>query len=675
MFGHFSLDRVTLEEQYRAVHWNEESGFPPERLEYEAAKIADEMEMQHCPESLIKARVFELIMDHAQIAVEPKEFFQDHLRHGFLLQKQRERWIGKVMHTELANEWAARQKHAQLGTFVAEYDFGHTVPNWPDILTLGLPGLLRRVEENWQKKMEEGELDENQKVFYQSCVIVYQAVIRYVGRLAAECHRVAGETEITVDQERLLFCAETLKALCEREPRTLQEGLQLAYLFHILQEEVEGERARSLGGVDRLYRKLYEGDLAAGRLNRQQAGELLKYLFQKFHAWGGDQVYGEPFYIGGALPGGENAVNDLTWLILESYGQLGIANPKIHVRVHPNNPPELMRRVCDCIRGGNSSFVFVSDNCAIPMMQKVGCTEDEAYDYVPVGCYEPGILGREVPCTGNGFVLMPKALELALNNGIDPVTGEVAGLATGGLETFDTFEKLKAAVWQQMQAMTDRALELVSAFEKHYMKMNPAPLFSATMGECVENGQDAYAGGAKYNNSSMYGYGNGTLADSLAAIYKIVYRDHLLTLGEFVRILNSNWDGDETLRLKLLRDEDKWGNDRALPDGLCVEFCEKFAQQVNARKNGRGGRFKAAMFTIDNNFHFAHCLGATPDGRKSGEPFSRNIGPVSGMDRNGITAVIRSCVKLDMQAFPNGSVLDFMLHPSAVEGEEGLDAF
>lgn len=674
MWTHFDENRTALEEQYRRDLWIQESGLSPEALKARFDALCSELQAQALPLPLVKAQLFAFLLDNAQLAVVPEDFFQDHIRHAFLLRSQTGVWTGRVMSGELTDMAQKAALYRRVGLMGAACDFGHTVPDWNDLLALGFPGLLKRVRDERAAHLKNGTLSREQAVFYESCDVVYCAVLRYIHRLAAACRRAALSAS-AANAQRLNFCAEALWALEMHEPQTFHQGLQLAYVYHILQEEVEGERLRSLGGLDRLYKELYERDLSAGRLTRAQAGILLKDFFQKFHALTGDHLFGEPFYIGGVLPGDRDAVNDLTWLIIESYDELKIANPKIHVRLHPNNPPRLLETVCDCIRRGTSSFVFVSDQCALPMMQKAGCTADEAREYVPIGCYEPGILGREMACTGNGGIVLPKVLEITLNNGMDPLTGEKVGLALGNADAFETFDMLIEAVCRQMTFLEDEFAEIITAFERHYMAMNPAPLLSATMIECVQKGADAYGGGAKYNNSSIYAYSNATLADSLAMIYKAVYQRHEVTLCELVSILNANWEKHELLRLKLLRDRDKWGNDRKLPDSICVYLSERFARYANALKNGRGGHFKAAMFTIDHNYKFGKNVGATADGRRAHEPLSRNLGATSGQDRQGVTSMIRSCTKLDLTEFPTGSVLDIVLHPSAVAGREGLEAF
>ncbi|MGI6172503.1 MAG: pyruvate formate lyase family protein [Christensenellales bacterium] len=672
MFGCFDKNRTAIEEQYRQTRWNEASGLPEEELIQAVFALDERLESEGHSKEIIKARLFEYVMDNAHLAAQPEDFFQDHILHGFALQKVREKWIAAVVNGDLRALWEERNALYRDGVGSACYDFGHTVPDWYDVQALGLPGLLARVE---AAHTSAASLTREQDDFYTACEIVYRSAMRYCLRLAAECKRVAAACEKGDDADRLRFCADALKNLTVRAPETLHEALQLAYIFHILQEEIEGERLRSLGGLDRIYRCFYEDDIASGRFTKAQISELWQNFFQKFHALTGDQLFGEPMYLGGTLPGGDCAVNELSYLILDSYDRLDIANPKFHIRISKNTPRAFIRCVCECIRGGNSSFVFVSDECAIPMMMKVGATEDEAREYVPIGCYEPGILGREVACTGNGGFSLPKMLELALHDGIDPLTGRQIGLRTGDPADFDTFDDLKNAVLAQMKFFMRKTTDTVIELEKHYMRMNPSPLFSATLRECVESGKDAYAGGAKYNNSSAYMYSNATLVDSLVMIDKFVYRTHEYTLPEFIGILDSDWEGHEALRLRALRDEDKWGNDRDLPDALCVELCEEVARYGNSIQNGRGGRFKVAMYTIDFNRFYGEHTGATADGRKAGQILSRNLGASSGMDRCGVTSLMRSCTKLDLTEFPTGTVLDIMLHPTAVAGEEGLGAF
>jgi formate C-acetyltransferase len=672
MWNNFWDDRSFIEDQYHRIKWP--ADFSSENFEKDAEALTADIEAKGTPRSIVKAALFSWTLDNAPVAADPYDFFQDHIRHGFVLEKQREKWIKEALEGEMGELYAESQKAFRLGAYTAHYDFSHTSPDWNDVLSLGFPGLLRRVRENRKRHAGSGDLDAEKKVFYDASELVYLAVLRYVNRLEAACAESAAAEENADKRDRLLFCARNLNAVASHEPQTIFEALQTAYLYYILQEEMERVRMRSFAGLDRLYERFYRGDINSGRFSRKEIKTLLQYFFQKLHA-GLDTYFGNPFFLGGLLPDGSCAYSDFTELIIDAYDELNIKNPKIHIRCSENLPRSFAERICDCIRHGKSSFVFINDDVAVSMMRECGASLEEAREYVPIGCYEPVIMGKEVGCTENGGLNMPKTLEIALHNGIDPLSGEELGLKTGEPESFKTFDDLLAAVKSQQRFFIERAQEIIVESEKRYMRMNPSPLFSATMAQCVEQGKDAYAGGARYNNSSFWAYSPGSLVDGLSAIYKLVYREKKFTLPELVKILDADWKGREDLRREMLRDLDKWGNNRELPDRICVEISKNFAEAVNGLRNGRGGRFKAAMFTINYNVDYGVKTGASADGRKKGEPLSRNMGASTAMDRAGVTALIESVTKLDHSAFPDGSVLDVMLHPSAVEGAEGLNAF
>ena len=223
--------------------------------------------------------------------------------------------------------------------------------------------------------------------------------------------------------------------------------------------------------------------------------------------------------------------------------------------------------------------------------------------------------------------------------------------------------------------MVNKALNYIAKIETYYMDAGPDPILSAMLSPCVEKGMDAYAGGAKYNNSSYYMHSIATLADSIAAVRKIVFTEKRMTFDELGIILQNNWQGHEKLRLEMLTSSEKYGNNLDSVDSIAVDFAAYTAGLINGRPNGRGGIFKSANFSIDFCFTNGRKTMATPDGRRTGEPNSKNLSAVTAMDRNGITALINSVTKMDHSDFPNGSVLDFVLHPSAVAGEDGLDAF
>ncbi len=651
MTHRFDADRSILDQQYENTAWLPGSGSGPEELEKEIPAL--EAALAGHTKSYIKAKTLEYLCRNGQIAVLREDIFQEKLNARGIMNRQRDRWWRDVSRNfpDEARE-IARASAAQ--AYTAHADFGHTIPDTAALTKLGFTGLIGRLNE------AEAALPsptEAQRDFYASSRIALQAMADFCLRLS-QAEGVSEEN------------AAALAQLASGAPRTMYEAMQIMIVYFYLHEYVAGTRVRSLGRLDEVFYPFYQKELESGALTRDDALELWKYFLNKL--WVMNVPFGLPFCIGGIGRDGHELTNDLSYLIVEAYNFLDIYSPKIHVRVSQQTPEKFVRTVLRCIRGGHSSFVFVNDTVAMKAMMKCGVTEQEARNYLPVGCYEPGIADLEVPCTGNGWLSLPKAIEFVFTDGRDYSTGEQIGAHTGEIASYEAF---KDAVKKQIAFMADRSLRFIAEIEQYYMDAGPDPILSAMLTPCVEKGTDAFAGGAKYNNSSFYMHSIATLADSIAAVRKLVFEEKRMTFAELGGILKNNWEGHEKLRLEMLSDPEKYGNNIDSVDSIAAEFASYTAGLINGRPNGRGGIFKAANFTIDTCFTNGKRTMATPDGRMHGDPNSKNLCAATAMDRKGITALIHSATKMDHSEFPNGSVLDFVLHPSAVAGEDGLDAF
>lgn len=651
MVASFDAKRNSLAQQFETVKWLADSGLSEQELE---AAVQD-MEKSGLPKALIKAKILELIAQKGRIAIDKEDIFQDKLEGKGILRKQRMRWAKQVQEKHLPEE--TREMDCawfELGAYRGNADYSHTSPNSRLMMQIGFSGLRDRVLEAAQR---EG-LTPKQQEFYQSCRIALEAVMTVAQRLAAAIKPYNEENSAA------------LLKLANGKPETIYEAMQLLVLYFFMHDYIGGTRIRTLGRLDVLLEPFYKRDIENGTYTKEEIGEMLKFFLHKF--WSAKVMYDLPFCLGGIDEDGNEVTGELSYLIVEVYNELDIYSPKIHIRVSEKTPESFIKLVLSCIRGGNSSFVFVQDRIAIKGLMDVGIDEIHARNYVPIGCYEPAVWGVEMGCTGNGGVNLPKALEFVFNNGCDLATGKRFGLETGPIENYEGFI---AALKKQIAHMTEQATHYVTEIEKHYGAINPDPLLSCQYDHSVETGVDVYEGGAKYNNSSMYFYSIASLTDAVCAVKKLVFDEKRFTFDELGTILTNNWAGHEKLRLQLLRLPEKYGNNNADADAVAVEFADFCAGLVNNKPNGRGGVFKAAFFTIDNCFKTGEKTMATPDGRKAGEPLSKNLCAVTAMDKKGITALINSATKFDHSKFPNGSVLDFVLHPSAVSGEDGLTAF
>ena len=647
----FSAVRERIAQQYTDIAWLPDSGLDADAL---MARL-DTLEQEYPSAAMIRAEAFRFIVENARIAIDPEDIFQDKLDGNGLIKKLRIRWEKALKAARLPEEAEEIRKAWTLyGTFHATSDYSHTSPNSRLLLEEGFSGVQKRVQ---AAAAREG-LTEKQQEFYKSCDIMLTAMGTAALRLSRAIEPYNKENSIA------------LRHIAQGAPQNTYEALQLLVLYFFMHDYIFGTRIRTLGRLDVLLTPFCRRDLAQGTYTQGQLEEMMKFFLHKF--WAAKVAYDLPFCLCGMDETGEEVTNEVTDLILRCYNELNIYSPKIHIRVSPKTPAATLRQVLSYIRGGNSSFVFLNDETVIRGLTGVGIEEKDARNYAPIGCYEPAVWGMELGCTGCGGINLAKAVELTLLNGRDFATGDLCGLETGEIHSYGEFLD---AVKKQIAYLTDRATGYVTKIEPYYGTVNPDPLLSCQYEACLEKGMDIYDGGAKYNNSSMSFYSLASLVDSLCAIKTLVYEEKRLTLPQLTEILQKNWVGAEALRSYAMKLPEKFGTNDPAADGLARELADYCAGLVTGRPNGRGGVFKAALYTIDHCIKTGAHTMATPDGRLSGEPLSKNLCAVTGMDRKGITGLILSAGKLDHSRFPNGTVLDVVLHPSAVAGEEGLTAF
>ncbi len=647
----FYSKKDILKTQFESIDWIEGSGLDLAELEAEVKKI----EAQYPSHAIAKAKTFELVLTKGKIAIDKEDIFQDKLAAHGIMSYQREGWQKEITDKFLKEETEEmRRAYDEFGAYRGNSDFGHTSPNSRALIKLGFKGLLDRVNEAAKR---EG-LTEKQRDFYLSCRIVLEAFITFTLRLAEAIEPYNADN------------AEALRNIAKGAPRSVYEAMQLLIIYFFMHEDIAGTRVRTLGRLDVLLYPLYKEDIESGRYTKDEEAEILRFFLYKFYAREVD--YGLPFCIGGCDTDGSEVTNEYSYLIVEVFDELNIHSPKIHVRVSDKTPRDFTRRILRAIRGGNSSFVFMNDAVVIKSLMSVGVSEEDARDYALMGCYEPAVWGKEIGCTGNGIANLGKAVELVFNRGRHYADGELCTIDTGVINTYEDFI---SALKKQIIYMTERSIDYVRSIEKHYAEINPDPILSSQYDDSVERGIDVYEGGARYNNSSYYAFSIGSFADMVTAVKKVVFDEKLCTFERLGEILRNNWQGEESLRNKVLTMKEKYGVGNPEADKIASEFSAFFASLVNNQPNCRGGVFKASNFTIHDCFTVGKRTMATPDGRLHGEPLSKNLGATSGMDRNGVTALIKSATEIDLSLFPNGSVLDIVVHPSAVSGEDGLGAF
>ena len=642
-----------LENQYKNLQWIKESGLEKSDLESKVFALSESFNGSVIE---LKAKIFELLAQKSQIAIVPEDIFQAQVNSDDIMRKQRDEFLVKNFYKsrEYLPDEIFRKKVASAYAYDPLHDVSHLSSNTELLLNVGINGIIDKIQ---KAKAEKENLTEENIVFYDSCESVFTSFKLLVNRIADYSKQYAPD------------CAQSLYNIANGKPQSFYDALHLLIVYFYVHEFLMASRIRTLGRLDKLLEPFYKKDIANGVITKEDAKQMLKYFCLKLSAM--DVPFNIPFEVGGGDAFGNEITSELSYLIIDAYGELDIYSPKIHVMVSDKTPKDFILKVLSLIRAGKNSFVFANDEVIVKSLQKVGIAEEDAKNYVLIGCYEPAVYAEEIGCTGNGGVNAVKMLEYVFNRGVDFYTGESLGLDTGVPTTYVEFVD---AVKKQIAFAVENSLRIISDLDSSYPKFYADPMLSGMLDSCLSKGKDAYTGSAKYNNSSFYLRFFASLVDSISAVKKVVFDEKLVSFEDLTQILKSNWAGQDKLRRTVLTMAEKYGNNNAVADQISVELSKYFGNLVNGKPNGRGGVFKASNFTIDRYVIFGEHTMASPDGRKHGDPLSKNLCPVTGMDRQGVTALINSVTKLDFTDYPNGAVLDIFLHPSAVSGEDGLEA-
>ena len=593
--------------------------------------------------SSVDCDVIEFLLDNCEINI-PKEnrFFIRVNCAGIqnkIIAQRAEKYKEQVVELGLAEGEEVR-------AYTGSYDFNHTSTEWENVVTLGIYGLRKRVLEYAEKNS-----DESKREFYQNVIRVYDAALRFIKR-ASEVALSEGKPEM----------AWGLSNLSEHEPQNMFEALQTTMIYYVLQLYFDGTYLRTLGRLDQMLWQFFKHE------EKEKIRELFHDYLDEVNSFQYDANI--PFAIAGTDEEGNCAVNELSYLWLDVYRKAKTAYVKVHILCAENTPRDLLEQAFESVREGRNSIVFMSDKKIIESLEKLGESHEDAVNYHVVGCYECGG-NNEITCSCNARVNIPKALELALNNGKDMLTGQLIGLEHN--RSFTSFEELYTEFTRQLVHLCDCAMKVTDIYESHYGQIHSSPIFSGTYTAALEKGGDLYSDyAAKYNNSSVNALGLGTVTDALAAIRKLVFEDKWMTLEQLTEILKSDWKGQEQLRLLIKNKFPKFGVGDEKTDAIAMDIVEVLAASISGKPNAKGGVYRLGLFSLDWRWEFGERTAASADGRHAGETISQNTGASFGADKEGATAHLISASAMNASETPNGAVVDIDLHASSVRGQNGI---
>ncbi len=599
-------------------------------------------------------------------------------------------WAGKsirgLIFEEMTDEWEAAYDAGVFTEFMEQRAPGHTVLD-NKIYSKGLLDLKQDIAASRERLdyLNDPQAYAKQEQLKAMSICAY-ALIHYAGRYAQFAQQLAETVSDPRRRGELRRIADVCRNVPANPPRNFWEALQYYWFVHVgVITELNTWDSFSPGRLDQHLYPFYRKGLDNATLTEDRARELLQCFWIKFNnhpappkvgvtaAESGTYTDFAQINTGGVKEDGSDAVNDLTYLILDVIEEMRLLQPSSSVQLSKKNPDRLLKRAAKIINTGFGQPSIFNTDVIVQELIRQGKSVADARNGGSSGCVEVGAFGKE-NYNLTGYFNMPKVLEITLNSGRDPRTGQLIGIDTGDATEFNTFDELMDAYRKQLNHFVDIKIRGNNIIERLWAQHLPTPFLSLLVDDCIANRKDYHDGGARYNTSYIQGVGLGTLTDAVTAVKFHVFDEGTFTMADLLQALHDDFEGHESVRLTLLERTPKFGNDDDYTDSIMRELFEAYFNAIDGRQNTRGGTYHINLLPTTVHIYFGSVMNASPDGRRAGEPLSEGVSPVQGADRHGPTAVLKSVAKID-HARTGGTLLNQKLTPGLLDQEDGLSKF
>lgn len=595
-------------------------------------------------------------------------------------------WQGQAMRDiifeSMTQEWKDAYEAGIWTEFMEQRAPGHT-SGGAKIFKTGILDIKRKIKEQMQK-LSASDPEYLEKIEELKAMdIAADAILIYANRYSQKLRELAESETDEKRKEELLEMSRICKKVPANAPENFWEALQHYWFIHVgITYETNPWDSFTPGRLDQHVYKLFHNDMTSGKLTREKAKELLQAFWLKFNNQPSVpkvKITAEESFtyndfskinIGGLKTDGSNAVNELSYLILEVLDEMRTLQPNTAVLLSDKNPDEFLLKALEVLSPGFGEPPLFNYDRIIVKMLRQGKTLEDAREAGVSGCVETGALGKEAYIL-TGYLNLPKILEITLNHGIDPRTGKRIGIET---KEPNSFEELWEAFMIQLKYFLNVKMKGNDIIEALYAKYLPVPFLSLWIEDCVENAKDYNSGGARYNTQYIQLVGLGTVVDSLTSIKWNIFDKRTFTYEDLMKALKLDFEGYEYIRQVLLNKTPKFGNDDDYADDIARKLVDQIVQMVESYPVSPIRKASKRCYFLPTTVHvyFGNVTGATPDGRKAGLPVSEGISPVQGTDRKGVAAVFRSVCKCDWDK-TGGALLNQKLTPDLVKKKDNLE--
>ncbi|MEA4951231.1 MAG: trans-4-hydroxy-L-proline dehydratase [Aminivibrio sp.] len=597
-------------------------------------------------------------------------------------------WKGRTLRdrifSNLPQLWLDLYEGGCFTEFMEQRAPGHTALDGTIYRTglLEFKSRIARAMENLDWINDPQATEKNEEL--QAMDIACDAVILFAERHAELAEKMAEETTDPERKAELLKIADVCRHVPAHAPRDFHEAVQTYWFTHLgTITELNGWDAMSPGHFDQHLAPFFEKGTREGTLDREKAKELLSCFWIKVNntpappkvgvtaAESGTYNDFTQINLGGVTEDGADGVSEVSYLLLDVLDELQLLQPQASVHISSKTPERFLRHACRIMRRG-SGYPSAFNSEAVVMEQLgMGKRVEDARTGGTSGCVETGSFGKEAYIL-HGYLNVPKILELTLNNGTDPLTGKMIGIASGDPLEFRDFDDLYRAFEKQLAHVVNVKIRTDNYIQRMFARHAPAPYLSVLIHDCIENGKDYYDGGARYNTDYIQCCGIGTVTDSLSVLKKHVFEEGSVALNSLLDALKDNWKDHEELRQFVWNRTPFFGNDDEYADSIMQRVYGSLLDAIDGKRSPKGPTYHVNMLSTTCHIYFGKKLGATPNGRFAHVPESDGTSPSHGADRRGPTAVVKSLSKMN-QVKSGGTLLNQRFLPSVLDGDGGLE--
>jgi pyruvate formate-lyase/glycerol dehydratase family glycyl radical enzyme len=597
-------------------------------------------------------------------------------------------WKGKSNRDRIMSlmtpEWKNAYKAGVFTEFQEQRAPGHTVLGYKMFRT----GFLRLKEEIYDSLASLDFFNDPQAYEKQeelkAMEICCDAIIMYALRHAEELEKMASFENDEVRKNELTGMAAICRKVPAHPPETVHEMLQHYWFIHLgVVTELNPWDSFNPGRLDQHLYRVFRKETENGTITTDEVEELLGCFWIKFNNHPSPPKMGVTaqesntytdftlINLGGVKSDGTDAVNEISYIILDVIKSMRILQPGTMIQVSKKSPDRFIYKALDIIKTGFGQPSVFNTEAIIQELLNQGKSLEDARNGGASGCVETGAFGRECYWL-SGYFNLPKVFELTINNGFDERTLTQVGLKTGSVNDFRDFGQLTGAFKAQLNYLIDIKIRGNNIIEKTFSDHLPVPYLSLLIEDCISNGKDYNNGGARYNTTYIQGVGLGSITDILSSVEYNIYEKKKYTWNEVLKALRSDFMGFEEMQHDMIYSTPKYGNDDDYTDKHAVTIFDLFYDAVNGRPVMRGGFHRINMLPTTSHIYFGSVLGATPDGRKASQPVSEGISPFQGSDHNGPTSVIKSASKID-HLRTGGTLLNQKFSPSFFNDENSYE--